>query len=185
MSFYRQMGKLPQKRHIVFRKEDGSLFREQVMGTKGFSGIQSILYHHNAPTEFYKADLIGECGLEYEEQGALRPRHFYTDNVNKEPSDAVMGRQYVLGNEDLLIGVVNPTEKMDYFYRNSDGDELLFVHHGSGKIETTFGTLSYKPGDYIVIPIGTIYRVTPDPGESKFLVVETFSWISTPEALSK
>ena len=94
------------------------------MGTKGFSGIQSILYHHNAPTEFYKADLIGECGLEYEEQGALRPRHFYTDNVNKEPSDAVMGRQYVLGNEDLLIGVVNPTEKMDYFYRNSDGDEL-------------------------------------------------------------
>ena len=119
-----------------------AIFREQVMGTKGFSGIQSILYHHNAPTEFYKTDLIGECGLEYEEQGALRPRHFYTDNVNKEPSDAVMGREYVLGNEDLLIGVVNPTEQMDYFYRNSDGDELLFVHHGTGKIETTFGTLS-------------------------------------------
>ena len=181
MVFYRQLGKMPQKRHVVFRKEDGSLFKEQVMGTKGFSGIQSILYHHNAPTEFYKTDLIGECGLEYEEQGALRPRHFYTDNVNKEPSDAVMGREYVLGNEDLLIGVVNPTEHMDYFYRNGDGDELLFVHHGTGKIETTFGTLSYKPGDYIVIPIGTIYRVTPDPGESKFLVVETFSWISTPE----
>ncbi|AZV41409.1 homogentisate 1,2-dioxygenase [Peribacillus asahii] len=181
MSFYRQMGKVPNKRHIVFRKEDESLFKEQVMGTKGFSGIQSILYHHNAPTAFSKTHLIGECKVEYEEQGALRPRHFYSDNVNKEPSDAVMGREYVLGNEDLLIGVVNPTEKMDYFYRNSDGDELLFVHHGSGKIETTFGTLQYKPGDYIVIPVGTVYRVTPDQGESKFLVVETSSWITTPK----
>ena len=128
MSFYRQMGKLPNKRHVVFRKEDGGIYREQVMGTKGFSGIQSILYHHNAPTEFYKTELIGDCGLEYEEQGALRPRHFYTDNVNKEPSDAVMGREYVLGNEDLLIGVVNPTEKMEYFYRNSDGDENCYLY---------------------------------------------------------
>ena len=130
---------------------------------------------------FIKTELLGESSLEYEEQGALRPRHFYTDNVNKKPSDAVMGREYVLGNEDLLIGVVNPTEHMDYFYRNGDGDELLFVHHGTGKIETTFGTLQYKPGDYIVVPIGTIYRVTPDQGESKFLVVETSSWISTPK----
>ena len=142
MSFYRQMGKILKRDTQCFEKKMAALYREQVMGTKGFSGIQSILYHHNAPTEFYKSELIGECGLEYEEQGALRPRHFYTDNVNKEPSDAVMGREYVLGNEDLLIGVVNPTEKMDYFYRNSDGDELLFVHYGTGKIETTFGTLS-------------------------------------------
>lgn len=181
MPSYQQMGKVPRKRHTVFRKEDGSLYREQVMGTKGFSGIQSILYHHNPPTQMSKAELFGERNAEYEEQSALRPRHFYTGDVNKEPQDAVMGREYVLGNEDLLIGIVRPCEGMNYFYRNSDGDELLFVHHGTGKIESTFGTLSYKPGDYIVIPVGTIYRVAPDQGESKFLVVETNSWITTPK----
>ncbi|MFP7299020.1 homogentisate 1,2-dioxygenase [Neobacillus niacini] len=181
MVWYQQLGKIPPKRHTVFRKEDDSLFREQVMGTKGFSGIQSILYHHNPPTSFFKSALIGESNPAYEEQSALRPRHFYTDNVNKEPSDAVMGREYVLGNDDLVIGVVNPTKKMDYFYRNGEGDELLFIHHGTGKIESTFGTLYYEPGDYIVIPIGTIYRVEPNPGESKFLVVETTSWITTPK----
>jgi homogentisate 1,2-dioxygenase len=181
MVWYQQLGKIPPKRHTVFRKEDDSLFREQVMGTKGFSGIQSILYHHNPPTSFFKSALIGESNPSYEEQSALRPRHFYTDNVNKEPSDAVMGREYVLGNEDLVIGVVKPTKKMDYFYRNGEGDELLFIHHGTGKIESAFGTLYYEPGDYIVIPIGTIYRVEPDPGESKFLVVETTSWITTPK----
>jgi homogentisate 1,2-dioxygenase len=181
MPSYQKMGVIPRKRHIAFRKEDGSLFREQVMGTKGFSGNQSILYHHNPPTQMVKADLFGERSVEYEPQSALRPRHFYTDNVNKEPSDAVMGREYVLGNEDLLIGVVSPSENMNYFYRNSDGDELLFVHNGTGKIETTFGTLQYKPGDYIVIPVGTIYRIAPDKGESKFLVIETSSWITTPK----
>ena len=92
-----------------------------------------------------------------------------------------MGREYLLGNDDLLIGVVNLQNPIDNFYRNTDGDELIFVHHGTGTIETTFGTLAYKPGDYIVIPIGTIYRVTPDRVEPKFLVAETNSWItSTP-----
>ena len=70
---------------------------------------------------------------------------------------------------------------MDYFYRNGDGDEVLFVHYGSGKVETTFGTLPYKPGDYIVLPIGTIYRVVPNDEEQKFLVIETNSWITTPK----
>ncbi|NGQ96135.1 homogentisate 1,2-dioxygenase [Brevibacillus sp. SYP-B805] len=180
MPFYRQMGEIPRKRHIIFRKQDGSLYREQVMGTKGFSGIQSILYHHNPPTQIVKSELIGDCRLEYEEQGDLCHRHFHTNQLS-ESGDAVAGRRYLLGNEDIRIGVVNPTEKMAYFYRNGDGDEILFVHVGTGKIETIFGTLTYRPGDYIVIPVGTIYRVLPDAGESKFLVIESSSWITTPK----
>ncbi|TFD99547.1 homogentisate 1,2-dioxygenase [Jeotgalibacillus sp. R-1-5s-1] len=180
MPFYQQMGKIPHKRHTMFKKEDGSLFREQVMGTKGFSGIQSILYHHYPPTAMTESTLIGECRVEYEEQAALAPRHLYSHEY-KEETDAVEGRQYLLGNDDVLIGVVNPTKPMDYFYRNGDGDEVLFVHYGTGKVESTFGTLPYKPGDYIVIPIGTIYRVVPDEGETKFLVIETNSWITTPK----
>ncbi|MEW9671727.1 homogentisate 1,2-dioxygenase [Ammoniphilus sp. 3BR4] len=180
MTFYKQMGNIPRKRHVQFPKEDGSLYREQVMGTKGFSGIQSILYHHHMPTAVAKAELLGEYGPQYEEQGALCHRHFRTA-MHQEEGDAVSGREYVLGNEDLLIGVVNPTKPMDYFYRNGDGDELLFVHKGTGKVETMYGTLSYRPGDYIVMPIGTIHRFLPDEGESRFLVVETNSWITTPK----
>lgn len=182
MVFYRRMGHIPKKRHTIFRKDDGSLYREQVMGTKGFSGIQSILYHHNPPTKLSKVSLLGKFNVEFEEPNALCHRHFLTSRFEKE-GDAVEGRKYVLGNEDLLIGIVMPDKSMDYFYRNGDGDELLFVHYGTGKIETMFGTLTYGPGDYIVIPIGTIYRVVPDlnDGESKFLVVETNSWITTPK----
>ena len=180
MPYYKQMGIIPPKRHTIFRKDDGSLFLEQVMGTKGFSGIQSILYHHNPPTRIIKSKIFKGCQVQYEEQKDLSHRHFYTHQYTKE-TDAVLGRQYLLGNEDVLIGVVNPTKSMDYFYRNGDGDEVLFVHYGSGKVESMYGTLTYKSGDYIVIPIGTIYRVVPDTGEAKFLVVETNSWITTPK----
>lgn len=206
MPFYHKMGTIPAKRHTVYRKPDGSLFREQVMGTKGFSGIQSILYHHYPPTGVIRTSPLGRRLPQYEEQGALLHRHFRT-SLCAEGGDAVMGRRYVLGNDDLLIGVANATETMDYFYRNGDGDEVLYVQSGTGTIETMFGTLPYRKGDYIVLPIGTIYRVVPDaaaaPGEvdasrtavgagasdtaaapgsgSRFLVVETNSWIATPK----
>jgi len=180
MPYYKSMGKIPRKRHTVFKKEDGSLFREQVMGTKGFSGLQSILYHHNPPTQMVEATLLGKVKLEYEEQEVLSHRHFKTSKLTKK-NDAVSGREYVLGNDDLIIGIVSPNEEMDYFYRNSDGDEVLFVHYGTGNVETMFGTLPYRPGDYIVIPVGTIYKLTPDLGETKLLVIETTSWVTTPK----
>ncbi len=180
MPIYKAMGEIPRKKHTVFRKKDGSLYREQVMGTKGFSGIQSILYHHYMPTEIIDSKLLKDCRVQFEKQDALVHRHFRTGDYT-EPGDAVDGRQYILGNEDLFIGIVNPTKAMEYFYRNGDGDELLFVHHGTGKIETMFGVITYRPGDYIIIPVGTIYRVLPDPGQQKFLVVETTNWITTPK----
>ncbi|UUZ78743.1 homogentisate 1,2-dioxygenase [Paenibacillus sp. P26] len=180
MPFYHRMGTIPPKRHTQFHKPDGGLYREQVMGTKGFSGIQSILYHHHAPTEVVKVQLLSSCEPEYEGRGALSHRHFRTNGI-KEAGDAVSGRQYLLGNEDLMIGIVKPAEAMNYFYRNADGDEPLFVHEGTGKLETMFGTLSYRPGDYIVLPVGTIYRLVSEAGKSKLLVLETNSWITPPK----
>ncbi|MBM7702470.1 homogentisate 1,2-dioxygenase [Metabacillus iocasae] len=179
MTFYRQMGEVPRKRHTIFRKEDGSLYREQVMGTKGFSGVQSILYHHSAPTAMAQAELVGPAMHKYEEQGPLCHRHFETHRLEKG-EDMVKGRTYLLGNDDVVIGVVEPKKEMAYFYRNSDGDELLFVHHGTGKLETVFGTLTYEPGDYIMIPMATIHRFVPDAGETKMLVIETTSHVTTP-----
>ena len=178
--FYRQMGKIPHKRHTMFKKEDGTLFREQVMGTRGFSGTESILYHHYMPTEVVKTELIGRYLPEYEEQESLKHRHFFTSKIAKT-GDALDGREYILGNQDLLIGTANVTEGMNRFYRNGDGDEMLFIHHGSGIIETMFGTIIYRPGDYVMIPIGTIYRVVPDSDvKTKILFIESFSQITTP-----
>lgn len=150
------------------------------MGTKGFSGIQSILYHHTAPTEMLRSELLADAQVEYEDQGPLRHRHFLTAQ-EQASGDAVQGRRCMLGNEDVTISVVNLTQHMNYYYRNANGDELLFVHFGTGKVESMFGTITYGPGDYIVIPIGTIYRVVPDALESKLLVIETTSWITTPK----
>lgn len=178
--FYRQMGKIPHKRHTTFKKSDGTLFREQVMGTKGFSGTQSILYHHYMPTEVARTELIGKYVPEYEDQGSLKHRHLFTDQIEKK-GDALSAREYLLGNDDLLIGTINITEPMKSFYRNGDGDEMLYIHYGTGKVETMFGTLSYRPGDYVIIPIGTIYRVIPDKEQmTKVLLVESFSQITTP-----
>ncbi|NHM31043.1 homogentisate 1,2-dioxygenase [Neobacillus terrae] len=179
--FYRQMGKIPKKRHTIFGKEDGSLYREQVMGTRGFSGSQSILYHHYLPTEVEKAELVKSYLPEYEEQAALKHRHFITDSISLK-GNALDAREYLLGNQDLLIGTINVSEPMESFYRNGDGDEMLFIHRGFGKVESMFGTISYRPGDYIVIPIGTIFRVIPEGDENtKILFIESFTQITTPK----
>lgn len=176
--FYRSLGEIPHKRHTMFKKEDGTLFREQVMGTKGFSGTQSILYHHHMPTEVTKAKRLYNYLPEYEEQDALRHRHFLTPEADRG-GNALDARNYTLGNEDLLMGTMKVTEPMDAFYRNGDGDEMLFIHTGSGRIESMFGTITYRKGDYIVIPIGTIYRLVPED-ENLIFFVESFSQITTP-----
>jgi homogentisate 1,2-dioxygenase len=177
--YYRTLGTIPHKRHTMFKKEDGSLYREQVMGTKGFSGVQSILYHHYMPTEVVRSELLQPCIPEYEETESLKHRHFFTDAMT-EKGDALSAREYLLGNDDLLIGIIKADRPMSSFYRNGDGDELFFVHEGSGRVETMLGVITYRSGDYISIPIGTIYRIQPET-ETAFLVVESFSQITTPK----
>lgn len=179
--FYRQMGRIPHKRHTIFKKDDASLYREQVMGTRGFSGTQSILYHHYMPTEVLKAEMVCRYLPEYEDQQALKHRLFLTSKTIKT-GDALTAREYILGNQDLLIGTASVNEPMKSFYRNGDGDEMLFIHYGSGKLETMFGSITYRPGDYLLIPIGTIYRLIPNENEvTKILFIESFSQITTPK----
>lgn len=180
MPFYHRMGEIPQKRHTTFYKPNGELYREQLMGTKGFSGIQSILYHHNPPTQVRETKRLADQKPDYVEKMDLKHQHFLTFDLAKG-GDAVMGRTYLMGNNDLVMGVVAPTEPMEYFYRNADGDEVLFVHKGEGELQTIFGTLTYRQGDYLVIPIGTTYRIVPSTGESRFLVIESQNEIVPPK----
>ncbi|SMO38694.1 homogentisate 1,2-dioxygenase [Melghirimyces algeriensis] len=180
MPFYHRLGKIPHKRHTQFRKEDGSLFREEVMGTKGFSGIQSILYHHHPPTQVSQVKTIRNWRPELEEREANRYRHLLAADLPKQ-GDLIDGRVHLLVNEDVAIALVCPTEPMEYFFRNSDGDEVLFVHEGTGEFQSVFGSMSYRPGDYIVIPVGTTYRLKMDEGPQKFLVIESSGEITPPK----
>jgi homogentisate 1,2-dioxygenase len=158
MPFYHRLGEIPHKRHTQFRRPDGSLYKEQVMGTRGFEGIQSIVYHRHAPTALLKVEDRGPIQIELEQPGALRHRHFRTRRLVRG-GDCITGRQPLLHNNDVTVCIVQPAEPMTYHYRNGQGDELIFVDQGEGRIESLFGTLPFRRGDYLVIPIGTTYRI--------------------------
>ena len=180
MPFYVRLGDVPHKRHTQFRKPDGNLYREQVMGVKGFSGIQSVLYHINPPTAVRSVMDHGELCREWEPAGPVR--HRLVKTLAQEPhGDVLTGRVPLFGNQDVTMSVVCPQDPMSYHYRNGEGDEVLFVHEGSGTLETSYGTLRYGPGDYLVIPIGTTWRLAQDDGVGhRILAIESMGPIETP-----
>ena len=158
------------------------------MGIHGFAGIQSILYHLQPPTrirevETYRSgeDLDAPLGARLEEQGPLRHRLLNTADI--EPGgDAVDGRLCLMANSDVALSVARPTQAMSFWYRFAHGDETIFVHDGSGVLETQFGTLRYRKGDYLVLPTGVLWRMLPDDGvEHRLFVIEAFGHIEPPK----
>ncbi len=180
MSYYLRVGEVPHKRHTVFRKPDGSLHHEEVMGIHGFSGVQSILYHLNPPTAVERIGERSGNGLKLEYAGPLRHRLIRAAR-SPEQGDAVSGRVPLMANRDLVLSVARFRESMDYWYRYAHGDELLFVHEGHGVLETQFGHIEYRPGDYLVLPTGVIWRLLPRADESqRMLCVEAAGHIEPP-----
>jgi homogentisate 1,2-dioxygenase len=180
MAFYHKLGEIPQKRHTQFRKPDGTLYREEVMGLEGFSGIQSILYHHFLPPRVKAVEDLGPARPEFVEFGPIRHRAFATANT-PSGGDSIEARRYLLGNKDVLLGVSRPTRSMDYFYRNAQAYEVWFVHEGSGRLRSQFGRMAFGPGDYMVIPYGTTWKLDLDEPEARFFVIETPRQISAPK----
>ena len=181
MSYYYQMGQVPPKRHTQFRQPDGSLYHEEVMGIHGFSGIQSLLYHLRPPTAIRHVGLLGSDAIEYEEQGPLRHRLFHTDHAPKG-GNAIQSRQPILGNDNVVLYIARPDRAMGYWYKHSAGDDILFIHDGTGVLESQFGELRYGPGDYLVIPTGVMWRVLPDEGvDQRMLVIEAKGHIEPPK----
>ncbi len=174
---YERRGQLPDKRHVAFR-ENGTLLTEEVMGFEGFSGNESILYHLQTPCRVN--ELGSFTAIERDEWVPAAHAHRLFDSTQVEAGgDPVLGRRVLMYNDDVEIGVCRPTEAQHYFYRNGEGDEVIFVHRGSGELETTFGTLSYREHDYVVIPRGTTYRFQPE-GEQLWLTFHTPGEIETP-----
>ncbi|MFQ3535717.1 MAG: homogentisate 1,2-dioxygenase [Aggregatilineales bacterium] len=179
MPFYRKLGQIPHKRHTQFRKPDGALFREEVMGLEGFSGIQSILYHHFLPPRVLHVEDLGVVQPEYADFGALRHRAFSTDQL-PSGGDPVQARRILLGNRDVTLGISRPTQSMGYFYRNAQAYEVWFVHEGGGVLHTQFGRLSFSTGDYVIIPFGVTWQMQLE-SEARFFVIEAPSQIEPPK----
>jgi homogentisate 1,2-dioxygenase len=178
--YYQRAGTIPHKRHTQFKKPDGGLYREEVMGLEGFHGIQSILYHHFLPPRVKHAELIGSTQVQYADFGAIRHRAFTTGDI-PAGGDAVSARRVVMGNDDVTLGISRPTQDMDVFYRNAQAYETWFVHEGTGTLHSQFGTLDFGMGDYLIIPFGTTWRMTLNTPEARFFVIECPSQIEPPK----
>jgi len=180
MSRYHKLGKIPKKRHTTFKKEDGSLYQEELFGTAGFVGMSSLIYHLYPPTVVSEVRQIKD----------LTPKIAIPKNMKaislkgfslKPEQDYLESRKILLVNKDLKIGLAAPKSfSNDYFYRNSDSDELLFIHVGSGKLRTMYGNINFKYGDYLIIPRGTTYQIDFDTEDNRILFIESASAITTP-----
>jgi homogentisate 1,2-dioxygenase len=175
---YEHRGELPAKRHTAHYR-DGVLLTEEVMGYEGFSGNESILYHLQSPCKVNELGTFTPIAREEWVPDAYAHRLLDTTQATGG-GDPVFGRHVVMYNDDVEIGICRPDAEQQFFYRNGEGDELIFVHRGSGELETTFGTLPYREHDYIVIPRGTTYRVWPAAGEQLWLTFHTPGELETP-----
>jgi homogentisate 1,2-dioxygenase len=180
MPRYVQLGKVPGKRHTAFRKPDGGLYTEQLLGVHGFSGMQSIAYHINMPTRVAGWEPKGRVAPEFLAHEPLRHRHLKT-RLLKPCGDPISGRIALMGNSDVIWHQIYPAEQMDYFFKNADGDELYFMHDGSGVLESMYGDVPYKPGDYIVVPRGTIYKIQMDETPQRMIVLQSAGHIEIPK----
>lgn len=180
MPFYHKLGEMPHKRHTQFRKPDSTLYREEVMGLEGFSGIQSLLYHHFLPPRVKRVEDLGPAVTEYADFGGVRHRAFSTAGI-PAGGDPVSARRVLMGNKDVTLGISRATRSMDYFYRNGQAYECWFVHEGAGELISQFGVLPFGHGDYLVIPYGTTWQMTLTSEEARFFVIESPSEIEPPK----
>ena len=181
MPFYYHLGSIPHKRHTQFRKPDGKLYSEQLFSTEGFSSDYSLLYHSHPPTSIISTDAAIDCMPSVSEEKMLKHRSF--DGFSVKPAkDWLDSRQPILVNQDCHISLAAPTESMrDYFYKNADADEMIFIHEGSGKLYTQYGEIEFGYGDYLIIPRGTIYQIEFTNAENRLFMLESFSPIRFPK----
>jgi homogentisate 1,2-dioxygenase len=181
MPYYYKLGTIPHKRHTQFRKPDGSLYSEQLFSTEGFSNDYSLLYHVNPPTQIIKTEKPVNIAPQVAEERMLKHRSFEGFNV-KPAKDFLDSRIPVLVNSDVHIVLAAPqTSVRDYFYKNADADEMIFIHEGSGVLRTMYGELTFAYGDYLVIPRGTIYQIHFNTEDNRLFIVESFSPIRFPK----
>jgi len=178
---YYSLGKIPHKRHTQFRKPDGSLYHEELFSTEGFSNMYSLLYHCNPPTQIVQVGDPISVAAKVVNDKQLKHRSLQGFNIRPE-DDYLKSRKPVLVNNDCQIILAAPRKSTsDYFFKNADADEVIFVHVGSGTLKSMYGSLDFSYGDYIVIPRGTVYQLHFNDENNRLFIVESYSPVLTPK----
>lgn len=181
MPIYHKLGSIPPKRHTQFRKSDGGLYYEQLFGTIGFDGMSSLLYHIHRPTIIRSVDQPVDVRPVLSCPHNITPRRLMGFDV-PFTDDYLDSRTPLMANNDLVLGLAAPKRSMtDYFYKNADADELVFVHRGSGTLRTQLGNIPFVSGDYLLIPRGMIHQFEFKDGENRLLYIEASSPLYTPK----
>jgi homogentisate 1,2-dioxygenase len=180
MPYYRRVGDVPPKRHTQFRAPDGSLYAEELMGSEGFSSSSSLLYHRRPPTALVAAEAVPSPDGGLAPNEPLLPHHLRTADL-AAGGDLVTGRRVLLANDDVRLAVARPTGPSG-LYRNATGDEVVYLRTGAARLESSFGVLDCRAGDYTVVPTGTTHRWVPSVDEPvAALVIEARGHIRPPE----
>ncbi|NNJ54932.1 MAG: homogentisate 1,2-dioxygenase [Bacteroidia bacterium] len=180
MPRYHTLGKIPAKRHTTFKKKEGGLYQEELFGTAGFAGMSSLIYHIYPPTVVSEVKELGDVSPKIAIAKNMKALSFQGFSIEQE-DDYIESRKTLFVNGDLHIGLAAPkTFSSVYFYRNSDADEMLFVHVGSGTLKTMYGNIKFGYGDYLIIPRGTTYQIDFDSEDNRLLYIESFSAITSP-----
>jgi len=181
MPIYHKLGKIPQKRHTQFEKPDGSLYYEQLFGTIGFDGMSSLSYHVHRPTQVKEIGKALDVSPKIAVEKNITSRKFIGFDVAPK-DDFLEAREPLLVNNDVHVGLAAPRKSVtDYFYKNADADEMLFIHKGSGTLKTFLGNIPFEYGDYLIIPRGMIYQIEFDTEDNRILYAESFHPIYTPK----
>nr|WP_290926860.1 homogentisate 1,2-dioxygenase [Haliscomenobacter sp.] len=179
MPIYHKLGKIPPKRHTIFEKPGGGLYYEQLFGTVGFDGMSSLLYQINRPTMIQAIGESVDVSPKIAIAKNIHPRKLIGFDVPAK-ADYLESRTPLLVNTDIHIGLAAPEQSLrDYFYKNADADELLFIHRGTGTLRTLLGNIPFEYGDYLLIPRGMIYQIDFDTTDNRLLYAESFHPIYT------
>ena len=181
MPFYHKLGQIPHKRHTTFKKPDGGYYYEELFGTIGFDGMSSLMYHVHRPTMVsHIKDAIDVSPV------AAVPNNITSRMLEgfkvKPKADFLDARTTVLFNGDVHISLAAPQQSMkDYFYKNTDADEVIFVHQGEGVLRTFLGNIEFGYGDYLVIPRGMIYQIEFKTENNRLFILDSFDPVYTPK----
>ncbi len=181
MPIYHHLGKFPQKRHVVFQNANANHYYEQLFGTEGFHGMSSLLYHVHRPTQV--KEILKSYSVEPVAAIDKNIKALLLKGFDIQPADDFLdSRKIVLFNGDCNISLAAPRKTLtDYFYKNADADEMIFVHKGSGILRTFMGNIRFEYGDYLIIPRGMIYQIQFDTADNRLFIVESYHPFYTPK----
>jgi homogentisate 1,2-dioxygenase len=181
MPRYHKLGDIPSKRHTVFKNKNGRFYYEELFGTIGFDGMSSLMYHTQRPTQVKEILNTYSISPKAAIENNLKSMMLMGFNIENE-SDFLKSRKVILFNNNCQISLASPTKSLkEYFYKNTDSDEVVFIHKGSGKLRTFLGNIDFKYGDYIVIPRGVIYQIDFNEENNRLFIVESKSPVYTPK----